>query len=93
MRDGELSHEVESQGAGQQRGSSLGVTTTRGVDAGGEQVKAAVSRLADLDSVGLDGSVQVYEDIHRALSAALEGDTRLEGNATEDRTERSSAAE
>ncbi len=46
----------------------------------GEQVEVAVSRLADLDSLGLDGAVEVYDDIHRALSAALEGNAAPEGN-------------
>lgn len=38
-------------------------------------VQAAVDRLTELDTVGTDGSVAVYEDIYRSLSSALEGST------------------
>ncbi len=38
------------------------------------QVEAAVARLTELDAVGPEAAVEVYEDIHRSLSAALEGD-------------------
>lgn len=36
-------------------------------------VQAAVDRLVELDTTGPDGSVEIYEDIYRSLSAALEG--------------------
>lgn len=44
---------------------------------GSGQVETALSRLAELDSVSFDGAVQVYDDIHRSLSAALDGDCPL----------------
>ena len=39
-----------------------------------QRVETALSRLAELDSVGFERSVEVYEDIQLSLSAALEGD-------------------
>lgn len=38
-------------------------------------VEAAIGRLDELDTVGIDDAVKVYEDIHRSLSSALEGST------------------
>ncbi len=37
------------------------------------RVQVALGRLAELDTIGIDASVAVYDDIHRSLSAALEG--------------------
>ena len=39
-----------------------------------QRVETALSRLAELDSVGFEESVEVYEDIQLSLSAALDGD-------------------
>lgn len=47
------------------------------------QVQAAVRRLDDLETVGIDGSLQVYDDIHRLLSSALDGSTDLPPRAAE----------
>ena len=41
---------------------------------GSQRVETALSRLAELDSVGFERSVEVYEDIQLSLSAALDGD-------------------
>lgn len=39
----------------------------------GRMVDVALSQLDELDALDLDRSVEVYEEIHRALAAALEG--------------------
>ena len=41
---------------------------------GSQRVETALSRLAELDSVGFEESVEVYEGIQLSLSAALDGD-------------------
>ena len=45
-----------------------------GAPSGSSRVETALSRLAELDSIGFEGSVEVYEDIQLSLSAALDGD-------------------
>lgn len=50
------------------------------------RVQVALGRLAELDTIGIDASVAVYDDIHRSLSAALEGPA-LEGPAPDGGTE------
>jgi hypothetical protein len=45
-----------------------------GAPSGSQRVETALSRLAELDSVGFERSVEIYEDIQLSLSAALDGD-------------------
>ncbi|MEV8569065.1 hypothetical protein AB0436_26370 [Streptomyces sp. NPDC051322] len=47
----------------------LGVTRT---PTGDEAVDAVLDRLADADHLAADGHVEVYEDVHRGLRAALD---------------------
>lgn len=41
-------------------------------------VEAALARVDELDHSDLQGTVEIYEQIHNSLSAALEGDADIQ---------------